>query len=580
MHAPCWRCNVVYTSLQSYQKLVAIQLVRFTLLERVGKDRHYVPREVSAGLASHCMRCIPRGVLPLSSRKGEDVIRHQSLSSQQDDASLHLSSYATTCSVYELDGVSGFNNDNNTYESIKSIDANLHVMETLQDALGNKLYERYDSGANNTSLSSSELVAYQYNAQLATLSFQTSTNTSLASEQFTYDGDLRPATLNATWGGGSGNSGTIFTQSRSYDLVGNVTSLSTTFASVPGQSGSGGSETQDFCYDEQSRLVFASNTQAPSPTGSQTCGSTTPSSGLLTGSYSDSFVYTHLGQLWQGPLNDGPTQYQYLYCNTSAHQLSGLYLVGNTCSSKSGAVYKNSSYDAWGNVTGITSGGTSYALASYALDRLVKDTIDSNDNEHYAYDASGTRTLRRTISGGIPTLTVYAFGLEEHSYSSNGTLQNNTYYYSLNGRLIGELTGLTTQTTNIFLTDPLGSVVATFSNTAGSAALSGNQAYGPYGHLRYNAGGLSGMGTSKGFTGQDADAFSGLDYYQSRYYEPAVGVFLSADSKEGNQQGMDPYMYVGGNPQTYNDPTGEFYAPPPQGNGNPPPNCEQGNVLV
>ncbi len=141
--------------------------------------------------------------------------------------------------------------------------------------------------------------------------------------------------------------------------------------------------------------------------------------------------------------------------------------------------------------------------------------------------------------------------------------------------LDSRLTCLSTQTTNILLTEPLGSVVAAFSNTAGSAALSGNQTYGPYGHRRYNTGGLSGMGTSKGFTGQYADAFSGLDYYNARYYEPAVGVFLSADSKEGNQQGMDPYMYVGGNPQTYNDPTGEFYAPPPQGNGGPPPTCEQ-----
>ncbi len=732
---------------------------------------------------------------------------------QQDDASLHLSSYATTtCTIYELDGVSGYNNDSNTYEAIKSIDANLHVMETLQDALGNKRYERYDSGTNTASLMPNELVAYQYNvlneptsvtvtdqapqsgetvtsvtttmqyddlgrltwlvdpdrgthtysydpdghllsdvsgtrtlgynydllgrigclqnaqptinatgacsagspliqntydisapgvswsgsdypvgrltqsvsytdypdgssvattestqydtrgraitaqmaltlpsgwnvttalptyqlsqsyndadqptttqtstiangqstpgytfrqiydsttgaliglannstnaadlvtqllnnnAQLATLNFQTSSNTALASEQFSYDGDLRPVTLNATWSSGSGTSGTIFMQSRSYDPVGNVTSLTTTLAAVPGQTGSGGSETQDFCYDEQNRLVFASNTQAPSPTGSETCGNATPSSGLISGSYSDSFVYTHLGQLWQGPLNDGPTQYQYLYCNPSAHQLSGLYPVGSTCSNKSGAVYKNSSYDGWGNVTGITSGGSSSTLAYDALDRLVKDTIDSNDNEHYAYDASGTRTLRRTVSGGTPTITVYAFGLEEHSYSANGTLQNNTYYYSLNGRLIGELTGLSTQTTNILLTDPLGSVIATFSNTAGSATLSGNQVYGPYGHLRYNAGGLSGMATSKGFTGQYSDAFSGLDYYDSRYYEPAVGIFLSADSKEGNTMGMDPYMYVGGNPQTYNDPTGEYYAPPPQGNGGPPPTCVQ-----
>jgi hypothetical protein len=38
------------------------------------------------------------------------------------------------------------------------------------------------------------------------------------------------------------------------------------------------------------------------------------------------------------------------------------------------------------------------------------------------------------------------------------------------------LTSLTTQTTNIVLTDPPGSVIATFSATAGSAALSGNKA--------------------------------------------------------------------------------------------------------
>ncbi len=46
----------------------------------------------------------------------------------------------------------------------------------------------------------------------------------------------------------------------------------------------------------------------------------------------------------------------------------------------------------------------------------------------------------------------------------------------LDNHLISELTSLTTQTTNIVLTDPPGSVIATFSATAGSAALSGNKA--------------------------------------------------------------------------------------------------------
>ncbi len=53
---------------------------------------------------------------------------------------------------------------------------------------------------------------------------------------------------------------------------------------------------------------------------------------------------------------------------------------------------------------------------------------------------------------------------------------------------------------------------------------------------------------------------SGLDYYTSRYYDPVAGVFLSADSMEGNPAGLNPYGYVGGNPETWSDPSGGMYA--------------------
>ena len=66
--------------------------------------------------------------------------------------------------------------------------------------------------------------------------------------------------------------------------------------------------------------------------------------------------------------------------------------------------------------------------------------------------------------------------------------------------------------------------------------------------------------TDKGYTGQYNDALTGLDYYNARYYDPTVGVFLSADTVQGNAQGMNPYAYVGGNPETMTDPTGKYYA--------------------
>ncbi len=78
---------------------------------------------------------------------------------------------------------------------------------------------------------------------------------------------------------------------------------------------------------------------------------------------------------------------------------------------------------------------------------------------------------------------------------------------------------------------------------AGSATVQGNQVYGPYGKQRYKFGNL---GMAKGFTGQYNDSLTGLDYYNARYYDPKVGVFLSADPVEGNGVGMDPYAYVGG----------------------------------
>ncbi len=58
----------------------------------------------------------------------------------------------------------------------------------------------------------------------------------------------------------------------------------------------------------------------------------------------------------------------------------------------------------------------------------------------------------------------------------------------------------------------------------------GNQVYGPYGTQRYSKGAI---GTNKGFTGQYNDSVTGLDYYNARYYDPVVGVFLSADTAQG-----------------------------------------------
>ncbi|EKO77404.1 RHS repeat-associated core domain protein [Leptospira sp. Fiocruz LV3954] len=60
------------------------------------------------------------------------------------------------------------------------------------------------------------------------------------------------------------------------------------------------------------------------------------------------------------------------------------------------------------------------------------------------------------------------------------------------------------------------------------------------------------------FTGQIEDKETGLYYYKARYYEPALGRFLQADSVIDSDapNGQNRYMYVEGNPVNFRDPSG------------------------
>ncbi len=65
-------------------------------------------------------------------------------------------------------------------------------------------------------------------------------------------------------------------------------------------------------------------------------------------------------------------------------------------------------------------------------------------------------------------------------------------------------------------------------------------------------------GTDRTFTGQKADA-SGLLYYNARYYDPALGAFISPDTTvpdPGMVVDYNRFLYARGNPLKYSDPSG------------------------
>jgi len=212
------------------------------------------------------------------------------------------------------------------------------------------------------------------------------------------------------------------------------------------------------------------------------------------------------------------------------------------------AVY-SAAYDPWGNQTTRTTGGVTGTLSYDQSNRLTEWNAGSTSQEFYLYDATGNRILKRSITGTGTTLSVYSFGLEENDYSGTGVLSTQTHYYNLASHLIGSFDGTNT---TYYMTDALDSVLTAFSQSA----IQGEQVYGPFGASSYQSGTIN---TAKGYTGQVHDGVSGLDYYVARYYDPVMGMFLSVDTVQGNQQGMNPYQYVGSNPETHNDPSGHCW---------------------
>jgi len=100
-------------------------------------------------------------------------------------------------------------------------------------------------------------------------------------------------------------------------------------------------------------------------------------------------------------------------------------------------------------------------------------------------------------------------------------------------------------------TDALGSPVAV-TNSAG--VVIERREYEPYGKQTQPA-----LANGPGYTGHVSDATTGLDYMQQRYYDPAIGRFLSVDPVTANSStgaNFNRYWYANNSPYKFKDPDG------------------------
>jgi RHS repeat-associated protein len=368
--------------------------------------------------------------------------------------------------------------------------------------------------------SSYVVASASYNAlgQLASLGVGGTPASPLYSEAFGFDGDLRLNSEQATL---TGAGSAFYTLGLGYDAGGNVTSASTTLPAAGTKAG--GSEQQSFCYDAFNRLVWAGTSGTPTGTSDGTCGPV-PSSDTLSGaSYTATFAYDNLGRMTSGPAGG------YTY-GDPAH----LHAVTSTTD---GHAY---AYDAAGNVRcrdlnlgGCT--GPSPTGAPYTFDNEGRLSVWANKptgataSANELYDGAGQRVARQTTSSGVLTTSVYVGPLAE--YDTSGSTTTTTDYFAFAGQPLA----IHDTAWHYLVSDQLGTPEVQLKAN-GTPELP--QLKLPYDAGRYAAASLANLG----FTGQRKDTSPNLTYFNARYYDQGVGVFLSPDRVS---DGANPYAYVG-----------------------------------
>ncbi|HNY64457.1 MAG TPA: RHS repeat-associated core domain-containing protein [Deltaproteobacteria bacterium] len=237
------------------------------------------------------------------------------------------------------------------------------------------------------------------------------------------------------------------------------------------------------------------------------------------------------------PSNDNHflTSYTYDTTNRLASSRTQIVEIGG-----GGQYTSEYSYDGSGNMTNNSARTFGYSLAGHLT------TVDGS--QVYWYDDKGNRIRKNEGQ----TATLYHYGpsgevLGESDASGSPTCD----YIYLNGRVIAKYVEAS-GTLTYFHHDALGNTVA---QTDGSGAVVMLADYEPFG-----AATMTGTREKRLFTGKEHDV-TGLDYFGARYYDPALGRFLSPDPAGPDL--MDPqsynrYAYCFNSPYRFVDPDGEW----------------------
>jgi RHS repeat-associated protein len=301
--------------------------------------------------------------------------------------------------------------------------------------------------------------------------------------------------------------------SYNYDKVGNIISM---LDAVP--PGGGSWQWQYFSYDSLNRL---------------TRGYTTGGNG---GTYDDSFSYDALGNLTnKDGVAMGYGQASGIAAGAKPHAVTHL----------NGSPTARYVYNSNGNMTSRNDGTTTWAY-TWTRENMLKTATGGSNTLSFVYDADN-RMVQRVANG---TTLIVLGKLYEHNITGNIVKK----YYHLNGKMAAlRRIGPGGNNVYYFATDHLGSTTVLLNS---SGTIRHNVRYDPWGKERWSSGLAE---TNYMYTGQWNDANLGLYNYNARYYDPAIGKFISADvivPEPASPQSLNRFAYARNNLLNRIDPNG------------------------